>query len=220
MQETRQLFGDRVLTQAVVGVAIGSQAPIGVGIGHGFHRTGEPMVVTASTTDRVLRLDDEPALDVYLTRMNADPSAYEDLSILREIASRHALGLQRVGGEELRAVLGADYGERSLTAADIPEGSMLWVMEGDADSVRDGAGVACEEALRLLEGRDPIGMVAFDCLGRRMILGEEGIREEIALITSCAPGVPLAGFYTYGEIGRVRGSRGIHSATLVLLALA
>ncbi len=209
-----------VLTHAVVGVAIGSQAPIGVGIGHGFHRTGEPMVVTASTTDRVLRLDDEPALDDYLKRMNADPSAYKDLSILQEIASRHALGLQRVGGEELRAVLGADYGERSLTAADIPEGSMLWVMEGDAASVRDGAGVGCEQAFRMLEGRDPIGMVAFDCLARRMILGEEGIREEIALITSRAPGVPLAGFYTYGEIGRVRGSRGIHSATLVLLALA
>lgn len=219
MRETRQLFGEEVLTQAVIGVAIGSPAPIGVGIGHGFRRMGEPMVVTDSTTDRVLRLDDEPALDVYLTRMNAAPSAFEDPSILREIASHHALGLERAGGEELRAVLGADFGERSLTAADVPEGSMLWVMEGDADSVRDGVAVACDEALGMLEGRDPIGLIAFDCLGRRMILGEDGIRGEIALIAGCAPGVPLAGFYTYGEIARVRGSRGIHSATLVLLAL-
>ena len=74
--------------------------------------------------------------------------------------------------------------------------------------------------LNAAAGRDPIGVVAFDCLGRRMILGEEGIRGEIALIAGRVPGVPLAGFYTYGEIARVRGSRGIHSATLVLLALA
>ena len=220
MRETRQLFGDEVLTGAVVGVAIGSQARIGVGIGHGFHRMGEPMVVTDSNTGRVFRLDDEPALDVYLTRMNAGASAYTDPRVLDEIARRHALGIERVGGEELRAVLGADYNDHSLTAADVPEGSMLWVMEGDADSVREGAAVACDEALGMLEGQDPIGLVAFDCVARRVILGEQGIQQEVALLNGRAPGVPLAGFYTYGEIARVRGSRGIHSATLVMLAFA
>jgi hypothetical protein len=30
---------------------------------------------------------------------------------------------------------------------------------------------------------------------------------------------PVGGFYTYGEVARKAGSRGVHSATLVLLAL-
>jgi hypothetical protein len=34
-----------------------------------------------------------------------------------------------------------------------------------------------------------------------------------------APGAPLAGFYTYGEIARVRGARGFHNQTLVVLSI-
>ncbi len=34
------------------------------------------------------------------------------------------------------------------------------------------------------------------------------------------PDVPFAGFYTMGEIARVRGSIGMHALTLVTLAMA
>ncbi|MGA2926779.1 MAG: FIST N-terminal domain-containing protein, partial [Solirubrobacteraceae bacterium] len=220
MRQTWQLYDDQVLSGGVIGVAIGSDAPIGVGMGHGFRRIGEPMVVTRSRTDRVISLDDRPALDVYLDHMGAPAEAYEREGFLESVAMRHALGLERAGGEELRAVLGGDYQERSLTAADIPEGSMLWVMAGDPESVVAGTEIACEDALGRLEGRSPIGIVAFDCAGRRIILGESGMRDEMAVIAARAPGVPLGGFYTYGEIARVRGSRGVHSATLVLLAFS
>jgi hypothetical protein len=44
MRETHQLHGEDVLTGAVVGVAIGSDAPIGIGVGHGWRPLGEPHV--------------------------------------------------------------------------------------------------------------------------------------------------------------------------------
>jgi hypothetical protein len=132
----------------------------------------------------------------------------------------HPLGLPRPGGEEVRAVLGADYGDRSLFCGDVPQGTMIWVMEGDADTVMSGTATACEQALSQLGGQAPAGLIAFDCLARRAILGDERLREELEVIAGHAPGAPLGGFYTYGEIARTSGSRGVHNATLVLLALA
>jgi hypothetical protein len=63
-------------------------------------------------------------------------------------------------------------------------------------------------------------MVAFDCIARRAVLGERGIQSEISRLAAMASGAPVAGFYTYGEIARVRGVRGFHNQTLVVLAIS
>ena len=75
------------------------------------------------------------------------------------------------------------------------------------------------EAVAALEGAPPLGFVAFDCIARRGVLGEPGIRREIERIAAYAGGAPVAGFYTYGEIARTSGMRGFHNQTLVVLAL-
>lgn len=62
-------------------------------------------------------------------------------------------------------------------------------------------------------------MIAFDCIARRAVLGERGIRSEIDQLAAMAAGAPVAGFYTYGEIARTRGVRGFHNQTLVLLSI-
>ncbi|WP_396134765.1 FIST C-terminal domain-containing protein [Cellulomonas sp. ATA003] len=69
-------------------------------------------------------------------------------------------------------------------------------------------------------GAAPVGVIAFDCAGRRAVLGADGLRREMDVLAEHLPGVPLGGFYTYGEYARVAGSRGVHNATLVLLAFA
>ena len=72
----------------------------------------------------------------------------------------------------------------------------------------------------MLDGRPPLGMIAFDCIARRGVLGDEGIKTEINRLAAMAPGTPVAGFYTYGEIARTRGLRGFHNQTLVVLTVA
>jgi hypothetical protein len=62
-------------------------------------------------------------------------------------------------------------------------------------------------------------MMAFDCIARRGVLGEDGIGTEVGRIAEFAGGAPVAGFYTYGEIARTRGINGFHNQTLVILAL-
>jgi hypothetical protein len=92
-------------------------------------------------------------------------------------------------------------------------------MRGDADSVLRSTEKACAGAVADLDGNRPIGMIAFDCIGRRGVLGEERIQTEVERIRDSAHGASIAGFYTYGEIARTSGVNAVHSQTLVVLAL-
>ena len=222
MTRTFQLHDGRVLSNAVVGVAIGSDAPLGIGVRHGWRRVGEPMVATRSAGNRVYQLDDQPALDVYLDRLDAPPQARTDPAAFTRFALTHPLGLARRRGEEhVRFVGDADFEERSLgLIAEVPQGGLAWFMEGDDDSVLAATDGACADALGQLGGRPPIGMFAFDCIARRGVLGDSGIAAEVERIAVNAAGAPVAGFYTYGEIARTRGVSGFHNQTLVVLAVS
>ena len=46
------------------------------------------------------------------------------------------------------------------------------------------------------------------------------MRREIDAVATASGGAPFGGFYTYGEIARTQGSRGMHHLTVVTLALA
>lgn len=221
MQRTHQLHGRDVLTGSVVAAAIGSDAPLGIGVSHGWQRLGDPMLVTGSQGPRVLTLDDGPALDVYLQRLDAPPSAYEDREAFTRFALTHPLGLSRRRADEVRFVADADFEERSLICvANVPQGVLAWFMHGDATSVLRATDDACDAARAGLGGHPPLGMLAFDCIARRGVLGETGLPQEVERIRQHAGGAPVAGFYTYGEIARTGGTGGFHNQTLVVLAVA
>ena len=220
MASTRQFHGTDVRSGAVVAAAIGSDAPFGIGVRHGWRRVGRPMLVTASDGNRVLSLDDEPALDVYLRGLEAPPAARTEPAAFTRFAMTHPLGIRRRSGEEIRFVAGADFAGRSLRCvAHLPQGGLTWFMEGDADSVMDATDAACAGAVGQLGDMPPLGLVAFDCIARRGVLGD-GIADEVARIAGHAGGAPVAGFYTYGEIARTGGVGGFHNQTLVVLAVA
>jgi hypothetical protein len=221
MVATHQFYRDSVLTDAVVAAAIGSDAPFGIGVRHGWRRVGEPMLVSASTGNRVDMLDDRPALDVYLERLNAPPAARTDAQAFTLFAQTHPLGIARRSGEEhVRFVSGADFERRAVQCiAEVPQGGLTWLMEGDSTSVLDATDSACREAIDALNGRSPIGMLTFDCIARKGVLGT-GVTDEVARVAAHAGSAPVAGFYTYGEFARTRGVSGFHNQTLVVLAIS
>jgi hypothetical protein len=219
MKKTFQFFDGEVLEDAVVGAAINSDAPLGIGVQHGWAPVGTPFLVTASSGTRVLALDDRPALDVYLERLGAPDDARTDPAAFTRFALTHPFGLSRRSGEEVRFIAEANFADRSIGCiAEVPQGGLAWIMEGDAGSVLDATAAACTQAVDGLDGRAPLGFLAFDCIARRGVLGDAGIREEVARITSFSRGAPVAGFYTYGEIARTHGVNGFHNQTLVVLA--
>jgi hypothetical protein len=219
MTRTFQLYDDRVMSDSVVAAGIASSGPLGVGVRHGWRRVGEPMLVTRSGGNQVYSLDDRPALDVYLERLSVSDPASLDEQQLTRVALTHPLGLSRPTGDEVRFIRGADLLNRSLSSiAEVPQGALVWMMEGDSESVLTATDGACSEALMPLEGAPPLGVVAFDCVARRGVLGDNGIQTEIDRLARLA-GAPVAGFYTYGEIARTRGVSGFHNQTLVVLSI-
>jgi hypothetical protein len=215
-RRTYQFHDETVFSDAVIGIALGSDAPIGIGLGHGWKRRDAPMIVTKSSADRIYEIDDEPALDVLLRRTGA-----ADAGELFTGTSMLAIGLSRRSGEDLRVLHAADEDDRSVRGlADVPQGALCWVMDGDPGALIAGAADSCAEALEGLGGRAPLGVLAFDCAGRRSKLGLDGMQQEMAAMRDVLGGTPYAGFYTTAEIARVRGALGTHHLTLVTLALA
>ncbi|MCW3005085.1 MAG: hypothetical protein JWQ20_4383, partial [Conexibacter sp.] len=205
------IYGGAVLEDAVIGIAIGSDAPLGVGVRHGWRPTGEPMLVTRAAPGRVLELDGRPAAEVYRERLGGHQPVSVTLA--------HPLGMQRRVGEAHVRWVGDDGAADGSLGSSVPAGAMVWLMESDVDGVKDATDAACREALDGLGGEPAQALLAFDCNARLQFLGD-GVGDEAARIARHADGAAVAGLYTFGEIARTRGSAGFHQQTLVVLAVA
>jgi hypothetical protein len=215
------LGGGGVHRDAVVAATIASDAPMAAAMRHGWRKVGEPMIVTSGGDGRVYTLDDRPALDVYLDRLGAPPEAYTDVEAFKAFALPRPLGVQRRSGVEARCLsTGIDLEGRSIGGGSaIDHGGLTWAMVSDTDTILAATDAACQDALAGLGGRPPLGMLALSCAALRAVLGADGIQRDGARLEKWADGVPFAGFYTYGEIARVRGIDGFHNHSLVVLAL-
>jgi hypothetical protein len=219
MAEISQFHGDRVLRGGVVAAALASDGPLGIGFRHGCQSAGEPLLVTHSEGTIVHTLNDAPALDVYLDLLGAPAAVRADGAAFTPFAMLHPFGVASARGREtqIRGVACADFELRTLhCVAEVPQGTLVWLMEGEPKALRQAASAACEEALAELGGREPLGLLLFDCVARRELVGAEG---DVAQARRIAPGVPVAGLFTYGEIARTRGLAGFHNHSLTVLAV-
>jgi len=218
MSATWQLAGNRLVTRSVVGVALGSSAPLGVGVRHGWSPIGSPMTVTAAEGNSILTLDDRPALDAYLDALGVTEGAVG--ADLARFSQTRPLGLESRGGHQVRFIRGTDPERRSMEfLVAIGEGELVTLMQGGADTVVAAAGSAVDDALAQLTG-DPLGVVAFDCVACRGVIGDGELACETATVAAqLPPAATLSGLYTYGEIARRGGALGFHNQTMVVLAV-
>ncbi len=222
---TYQFLGDvagvEILTDAVVGVGLGSVGGFGVGIAHGWRKVGEPAVVTSSSGGRVYQLDGRPALDAYLDWIGADRNLLDDPGAFRIRAFGSPLGMSRRTGEDIRVVHDGEVQDGSLLClADVPQGALVWLMEPDDEALVEAAAASCAQAIENLDGAKPRGLLLFNCGVRKVMLGQADRQRELAAVARAGGDVPFGGFFTYGEIARTRGARGMHHLTVVTLALA
>ncbi|MEE9417145.1 MAG: FIST N-terminal domain-containing protein [Acidimicrobiales bacterium] len=220
MSKTSQFADGTILSGGVVGAFLTSDAPIGIGVAHGWTKVGEPMIVTASEGTSVLSLDDRPATEAYLELVD-EGQVFSDSAEFARFAQTRPLGIH-AQSEQVRFVTGSDLKRQTLEfLVHIPEGQMVWVMKGDTDSVVSATTTAAERAISQLGPNPPLGVIGFDCVARRGVLGNAGIRSEVDALSSALPSTtPIGGFYTYGEIARTGGALGLHHQTMVLLAFA
>ena len=158
----------------------------------GWVSIGSDKVVTKAKGNQVFTIDNVPALKMYKEHLNIRD---EDLP---EIGVEYPLLVKKEGREILRAVIGINREDQSLVfAGTVPEGATVTfstspgieVMDHTKDDLKSFFNTPSKARLLLL----------FSCMARHKALGPEIIEEihEVYKLT----GLPVTGFFTYGEIG-------------------
>lgn len=197
---TWQFIGDRILTDAVVGIGWKGDFSIGTGVSSGWAPVGLAKKVTRASGNVLYELNGEPALHVYERFLGKHAAK------LPAVGVEYPLGIISECSENqrefllLRATMSVDRAEGSIRfAGEIPEGAMVHLTCGDSASILKAAEEAYGQAMDMLDGHAP-GMVFFySCMARKTVLGLH-TRDEFARIRrKMPPGLPMIGFYTYGE---------------------
>ncbi|KUL39657.1 FIST signal transduction protein [Actinoplanes awajinensis] len=222
MTQTFQYAEGRVATNGLIAVWINSPRPLGIGVEHGWHAIGDPMIVTRAKRNIIHELDGRPAVEMYLSQRGTDlpPGVREGLwdRPFARAALGHPLGLaDALGRFAGRHILDRTPDGGLAMFGHVTEQSVVQVMAGDHGDLLDAAARSGADAAAQL-GRPARGALVFSCAGRVHPLGEH-IEAEAVAVQAGTGGAPIAGFFTYGEFARVTGSTGFHNATVVTLAL-
>jgi hypothetical protein len=211
-------FGDgRMLTNGILAVWINSALPMGVSVGHGWRPKGKPMLVTRAEGTIVHELDGTPALDAYLAEQG-DGLDRRAAGFFRAVME-NPVGLPNARGRydvrQLHAYLPEGGGINLNTG--VSEQSILQVMSTDHEALVEGARRAAQDAAEQVDGSPRLALV-FSCGSRVPLLGDR-VGDEVAAISSALAGVPVCGFFTFGEFARTTGSSGFHNSSVAMLVL-
>ncbi|GMT96306.1 FIST N-terminal domain-containing protein [Corallococcus caeni] len=217
--KTAQFTHGQAYQDQVVVIAFDAREPFGVGIQHGWSPYGPPSQVTKARGATAIELDYESASEAYL-RTAASRGDALDARNLSHFAMTHPLGIPQANGEfVIRDPLSVESDGSVRFMAEIPDGSLVRVMEGKRTDLLGAAADAAAQAREATPG--PLGgAVVFDCVSRYLVLGDE-VRDELARFQAAlGEGVPVVGCLTLGEVGAMGGGvPQFHNKTAVVVAL-
>jgi hypothetical protein len=216
---TAQYAFGRAFHDHAVAVVIDSPRRLGTGIRHGWRPYGPPSLVTRAAGASILELDYERAFDVYRRTAERRGDLVSPASFA-PFAMRHPLGIPQADGEHLiRDPLSVGEDGSLRCVAEVPDGSLVRVMEGNEEALLSAARAAASDARAAAEG--PLGAaLVFDCVSRSLLLGEATRDEVRALRAGIGGDVPLVGCLTFGEVAVLgAGMPQLHNKAVVVLGL-
>lgn len=189
---------------------------VGYGSLGGWDAFGEPLRVTRSRGNLVEQLDGEPALDVYKRYLGEQASGLPASGLL------HPLSVTVESGREVvRTLLSVDEDRGTLTfAGDVPLGARARMMRANFDRLMEGASGAAAMSRGTL-GADAQLAILISCVGRKLVLQEQTVREVAAVRKILGGQAAIAGFYSYGEIcpSAPQASCELHNQTMTITTL-
>ncbi len=200
-----QLTSNGVMVLVFDGNVIGLQ---GVAFS-GWKGIGTSKTVTRADSNIVYEIDHAPVLDIYIKYLNigADPS------VATSLAAEYPLLVNRDDGSSvLRSPIIWNEDKSLVFAGSVPEGAKVRFGMAPGIEIVDQAIEQMSEFKRQTPRSD--AMVLFSCVARQYALGPM-IEDEVVGIRKLW-GVPMVGFFTYGEIGpALHGGCDFHNQSLV-----
>ncbi len=182
---------------------------------HGYAIPETGMTASSADGNRIVQIDWRPALDVYREMMQSQYGVAIDADNFYSYAVHFPFGILRADGEVLvRIPVALDEQGGIICVGEIPAHSLLTLLDARA-SIDTACGHLLQDMSRNGLGDAHMPMLAFYCAGRRMHMGEAGVRQELGQLQAERP--QLLGALSLGEVGASRsgGYPLFHNATLV-----
>ena len=218
MQRTYVFNNDKLCDYGLLALILDEEkiSLSGMAVG-GWKPMGMDRIITKSVGNVVYTIDNEPALD-FVSRYAGlkDLDTNNALNFL--ISSNFQLQLKREDKHPvMRTPMQANAEDRSIVfAGSLPEGSKVKLCLLPGFEVIEAALNEFNNYKK--EQPEPDALILFSCAGRQLTLGPY-VSEEIDGIKNIW-NAPLAGFFCYGEIGRVAsGQHEFHNMTCSLATL-
>jgi len=207
---------DEVMDDAVVAIGLyGTHLRVGHGSLGGWDPFGPDRLITRSEGNVLYELDGAPALQLYRDYLGTHAANLPGSGLLFPLNLRASADARPV----VRTILGIDETQGSLIfAGDVPQGYHAQLMKANFDRLVDGAqGAAVAARDSIGEGTPPLALL-ISCVGRKLVL-KQRVEEEVESVRDVlGTQSTLVGFYSYGEISPVAGSRRceLHNQTMTI----
>ncbi len=184
----------------------------------GWDTFGPERRVTRSKDNVLYELDGQPALDLYEQYLGEHAAALPASGLSFPLSVR----MSREQTAVVRTILAVDHQARSLTfAGDVPTGAYARLMRANFERLVEGAEGAARTCNGEAENRPDLAIL-ISCVGRKLVL-KQRIEEEVEAVSQVlGAGVPLTGFYSYGEISPFTPSARceLHNQTMTITTLS
>jgi len=197
-QETVVLWNETVASGLVAAVGFyGDRLQVGYGSLGGWTTFGPKRKITKSRENLLYELDGQSALELYKKYLGDYAAGLPATGLLFPLSLYNATGDRAV----VRTILSVDEADQSMTfAGDVPEGSIVQLMQANFDRLVDGAIAAAQTSMAADPHASPDLAILISCVGRKLVL-KQRIEEEVEGVRDVIGTVPvLTGFYSYGEI--------------------
>lgn len=225
-RQTYQYHGGTVASNRVVGALLSGPIAVGFGARHGWRPLGKPRLVTRALANVVHELDGQSAVNLYEQYFGNEAQALARESLAR-MTIIYPLGMPIPDEEEymLRNVLRITPQGNLIYAGEVPEGSAVRLMMGSKEHALAAARHAAERAMMGLGTKRPQLALVFSSASRARLFGRDAGSEIRCIQEVIGAGVPIAGFYGYGELAPLSSDRYLghtyyHNETLVVVTLA
>lgn len=181
----------------------------------GWKPMGITRTVTKSEGKLLYEIDGKSAVELYLKYLGkTDKIAEKDFKIFQDVSIEYPFIVERDTNETaIKTPMSIDSVANALVIDNpMPEGTKFWFTQPpEFDIVEE----VIEKAAQLKKdsNEQADALLIFSCAGRKPILGPLVTDENEGLAETW--NTPMAGFFTYGEVGRVLNGRQNHHGVLV-----
>jgi hypothetical protein len=215
---THVFCGTQAYTDAVVGLEILSDKPLGIGVGHGWVPASRGFRVTESEGMRLYGLNGLPAVEAFEAHAAGKGQTFDRGNPL-PFFLHNIVGIDTGDGFRLRVPLAVNDDGSVMCAAEVPKGALIHIMKATAESAIRAAEQATENAVTALQGQKPGVALFFDCVATRLRMGDV-FGFELDSVAQALGGAKFVGCNTYGQIARAEGQfGGFHNCTAVVMVL-